>query len=385
LRIPVLLACALPNWIGTARLPSALARAGFAVTLLAPRDALATRSRYVDRLVLLREGWKRREWIEALRAAIDAGAPQIVIPGDEVALHLLIALVLYPPTTPDSETFAQLAALVRHSLGEPAHYVASTDKVELPIAAAAAGVPVPSYARLDTPDDARAFARENGLPLVLKAPQGFSGDGVAICRDDDALAIALSHWELLIVQHPQLRGRSFLGQAYVDGPTLSRTSIAWRGSELAGTTREKLVRHPAATGPATVVRYFHDARIAEYSARLIEAFAITGFAGIEYIADSGGRILLLEINRRVTPGASGGAIVGVDLCQALHAAMRGAPSPARRDLAPGEERIVARFPQEWLRDPTSDWLRQYPVDAPWDDPDLMSAMLAMRGGAERRA
>jgi hypothetical protein len=35
----------------------------------------------------------------------------------------------------------------------------------------------------------------------------------------------------------------------------------------------------------------------------IEAFAITRFAGIEYIVDSDGRILLLEINRRVTPGA----------------------------------------------------------------------------------
>jgi hypothetical protein len=383
-RIPVLLACALPNWIGTARLPSALAHAGFGVTLLAPREALATKSRFVDRLVLLRAGWTRREWIEALRAAIETGSPRLVIPGDEAALHLLIALVLQPPAHLDSRAFAQLASFVRDSLGDPAYFVTSTDKVELAISAVAAGVPVPRSERLDTPADARAFAREHGFPLVLKAPQGFSGDGVAICRDDDALAIALSHWELLTAQHPHLRGRPFVGQAFVDGPTLSRTSVAWRGEELAGTTREKLVRHPAATGPATVVRYLHDPTIARYSAQLIDAFAITGFAGIEYIVDDKRGVLLLEINRRVTPGASGGAIVDVDLCAALHAEMRGVAWEGRRDLAPGEERIVARFPQEWLRDPASEWLRRYPVDAPWDEPDLMSAMLAMRG-ADRRA
>lgn len=383
MKIPVLLACALPNWIGTARLPSALARAQFAVTLLAPRDALVTRSRFVDRQVLLRDGWARWGWIEGLRAAIDAGGPRLVIPGDEIALHLLIALVLRPPPQLAREECERLSSLVQESLGDPAHFVTSTDKVELPAAAAAAGVPVPRYAQLADPADARAFARAQGLPLVLKAPHGFSGDGVAICRDADELAIALTHWERLIAQHPHLRGRPFVGQAFVDGPTLSRTSVAWHGEELAGTTREKLVRHPAATGPASVVRYLHDPTIARYSARLIEAFAITGFAGIEYIAGHDGEILLLEINRRVTPGASGGAMVGIDLCEALHAAMTGAPSRVPRDLAPGDERIVARFPQEWLRDPSSEWLRRYPVDAPWDEPDLMSAMLAMRGGDPR--
>src|SRR5204863_8660165 len=107
---------------------------------------------------------------------------------------------------------------------------------------------------------------------------------------------------------------------------------------------------------------------ARYSAQLIEAFGITGFAGIEYIMADDGEPLLLEINRRVTPGAAGGAIVGIDLCAALHATLSGAPSDVPRDLAPGDERIVARFPQEWLRDPSSEWLRDFPVDAPWDEP-----------------
>jgi hypothetical protein len=31
-----------------------------------------------------------------------------------------------------------------------------------------------------------------------------------------------------------------------------------------------------------------------------------------------------------------------------------------------------------LRDPFSRWLREYPVDVPWDDPKLIEALLALR-------
>ena len=34
-------------------------------------------------------------------------------------------------------------------------------------------------------------------------------------------------------------------------------------------------------------------------------------------------------------------------------------------------------PQEWLRDRASHWLREYPADMRWDDPELSEAMLAL--------
>jgi hypothetical protein len=89
----------------------------------------------------------------------------------------------------------------------------------------------------------------------------------------------------------------------------------------------------------------------------------------------------VEINRRVTPALHKGAAFGVDLAAALHAALDGQPATAARtDLDEGEEYVTVNFPQEWLRDPKSDWMRNYPVDAPWDDPDLFLAMLALRHG-----
>jgi hypothetical protein len=49
------------------------------------------------------------------------------------------------------------------------------------------------------------------------------------------------------------------------------------------------------------------------------------------------------------------------------------------DFDDGEERIGVSFPQEWLRDPDSPWLRDYPVDLPWEEPELIEAMIAWRG------
>jgi len=47
------------------------------------------------------------------------------------------------------------------------------------------------------------------------------------------------------------------------------------------------------------------------------------------------------------------------------------------DLA-NQSHNSAHFPQEWLRDDASRWLREYPVDVPWDEPELIEAMLALR-------
>jgi hypothetical protein len=62
----------------------------------------------------------------------------------------------------------------------------------------------------------------------------------------------------------------------------------------------------------------------------------------------------------------------------LLAASEGKPPGARARLDDREERIFVSFPHEWLRDPGSAYLRQHPVDAPWDEPELFEAMLAMR-------
>jgi hypothetical protein len=36
------------------------------------------------------------------------------------------------------------------------------------------------------------------------------------------------------------------------------------------------------------------------------------------------------------------------------------------------------FPREWLNEPASPHLHEYPVDVPWDEPELFAALLRMR-------
>jgi hypothetical protein len=87
---------------------------------------------------------------------------------------------------------------------------------------------------------------------------------------------------------------------------------------------------------------------------------------------------VLEINRRITPGSHRGSLRNVDHWAALHAALTGTPSPTRSDFDEGEESVVVWFPEEWLRDPGSRYLREHVVDVPWDEPELIEAFVAMR-------
>jgi hypothetical protein len=59
--------------------------------------------------------------------------------------------------------------------------------------------------------------------------------------------------------------------------------------------------------------------------------------------------------------------------------MHDQPYTLRTDLDAGEEDLVAHFPQEWLRDMGSSHLRTLRVDVPWDEPELIEAMLKLRG------
>jgi hypothetical protein len=117
----------------------------------------------------------------------------------------------------------------------------------------------------------------------------------------------------------------------------------------------------------------------EFARRLVEGFGMSGLLGLECVlADGSGEAYLIEINRRIVPGTHRGRELGVDQCAALHAALDGLPSPTRTDLEAGEEVVRVSFPQEWLRDPQSRWLREYPVDVPWDEVELLAAMVARR-------
>ena len=378
--IPVLLVSAATRSYGTARTPRALAKAGFEVTLLTPRNALAEASRFVTRVAYLPDSATPLEWIHAVAATVRAISPRQVIPCDDVSFRLLAMLALSPPPQMQPALQAELAGLVHASLGNPDYFEASVDATLLYAAAAQAGVRVPGHAVIGSPEEAHAYAERAGYPVVVKRPHAAAGDGARIVADAPALTVAVSE-----MGAPQRDGfepdatRRLMIQRYIDGVLCYQDVAAWQGRYLAGYAADRLEAHGGPLGFGTVVRVHDSPALRDFSAQLVEAFGMTGLFACEYMLEkSTGLPYLLEISRRISPGTHFGGVMNVDLCAALHAAMLGIASPTRGRPDPGEERIFVQFPGEWLRNPQSPWLRRYPVDVPWDDPELLDAMLALR-------
>lgn len=381
--VPVLLVSTATRWYGTARAPRALARAGFEVTLLTPRGSLAERSRFVKRIAYLPDNATTMQWVHAFAATVRAVSPLLAMPCDDISFRLLAMLVVAPPPQLQPALQLELANLIRRSLGEPAHYRTSIDKTLLSTAAANAGVPVPAHAVVTTREGAERFAASQGYPVVVKRPYTTAGDGVAIARDAVELARAVDALAApnAMDLDPEA-SRHVIVQQYIDGQIRYQNVSAWQGRMLAGYAGDRLQAHDGPMSPGTVVRYREDIALRGFSEALVAAFGMSGLFTSEYLIERGTeRPYLLEINRRISPATHYGGVMNVDLCAALYAAVQQGASATRPGLDPGEERIFVQFPGEWLRDPASRWLRKHPVDVPWDDPELLEAMLALRNEA----
>ena len=375
----LLLASTTLHWLGPARLPRALAKAGFTVSLLGPAAALAGHSRFLARYDTLPENANRVQWEVAFAETVERVEPRIVIPCDDTATGLMQALAYAPTPALHASTALAMAALARESLGDPQFYSSSTDKTLLPEAAAHAGVRIPPTEIVDDIEAAAAFATARGYPIVLKRGHGAAGEGVAVVAQSDGLVAAFAK-----VAAPQAsfrgdeRGRIVV-QSFIPGRSVTRGSVGWDRDELGGITRERVTRNPADIGPGSTIRIYNEAEVREASRKLTRELDIRGFFTAEYIVhETGGEAYLVEINRRVGTGGHLGAAVGVDLCAALHAALSGEKVTTAGDVPPGYEKVIAQFPQEWLRDPGSAWLRNFQVDVPWDEPELFEAMLRLR-------
>lgn len=376
----VILISTTTRWFGTARIPRALVRAGFDVSLLTPKGSLAEHSRFVGRIGHLPDGATTQQWVHAFAAMVKATSPRLVIPCDDMSFQLLHMLAVSPPKNLQAALQLTLSALIRESLGDAAWYRTSIDKTLLPPAAAALGVRVPPHIVVRELAQASEFVETHGYPIVVKRRLSFAGSGVAICANRGELVDA---FRLLPLPSQLDLGDSadaqLLVQAHVPGRGMYYQIAAWKGSLLAGIAVDKVLADPEPMGPATVCRYHRNDEVREFARLLAEGLGITGLLGLELIVHE--RTLepyLLEINRRITPGTHRGAYFGLDLCAALYAALHGKPSPSRTDLDVGEEDMVAHFPQEWLRDPDSPNLRKLRVDVPWDEPELIEAMLKLR-------
>ncbi len=380
MKIPILMVSTATLWLGTARMPRALAKAGFDVFLLAPENSLAAKSRFVTKTWFLPESALPMEWLIALTAAIDATSPRLLVPCDEMTIRLLFAFMLETPPQLGEEKHARLSALIRESLGEPKYYQTSIDKTLLPVAAESLGIRVPPFAIVRNVREARTFADGLGYPVVLKRRFGFAGHGVAIASTPDELVHRT--YDLLRPDQLDLGNNlepRLLVQAFIPGRHLSQALVSLHGNSLASFAWERYQSTEEVAGQTSVVRFVESRETRDSSEALARALGIDGFFNVQYIVHRDtGQAYLLEINRRVVTHTHMGERVGADLPRALYRQLGGAGEPTRTDGVDASEigALLTVFPREYLRDPQSRYLRDCPVDVPWDDPALFAAMLA---------
>lgn len=372
---PVLLVLTALRWVGAARMPRALAQAGFEVTLLTPPGSLAEKSGFVAKIAYLPDKATPESWVHAFAATAKATEARLVVPCDDNAFRLLQLLAKSPLQGLQPALHQDLAALIAESFGDPSHYAASVDPISLPSAAAALGIKVPAHALVGDLAGAEMFAAAHGYPIVLRSRRY---GAVATVRNSGDLAAAFAKLAPTAAAETVGPRDELLVRADVSGPVGSYQAAAWKGTLLAGFAGEK-VQDPDQRGAQTAVnRYYRSDALRKVAADLARGFGISGLFSIEGIVSESGEFHLLDIKRRPLGGAHRGSEFGVDQCAALHAALLGLPHSGRIDLDQGEEHICVSFPQEWLRDPESRWLRDYPVDVPWDEPELFEAMLDLQ-------
>jgi carbamoyl-phosphate synthase large subunit len=366
----------LRNWLGASRLPKAFQRAGWQVSTLSFPSLLLDRCRSTSAQFFLPDRGSEEDLIAAAREILVALRPTIVVPGDEAATELLQAVAATAcRELPESDP---LLVLLRDSLGDFTKHALLRDRRALANLAVELGVRAPAHAVVHSKDDAHAFAEKHGMPVVLKAEESFAGLGVSICNGSEALDAALTR---LVSKNAQALANGVLLQSFVPGKTAMRALVAWRGQVLAGLSAIKVETHPGPTGPSSVVEFIEQPEMMKTVQQMIAALGYSGFASLDFILDSAGKAHLLEMNARPTPICHLGHYLGQDLCLRLYDAVAG---KIGTDGDPaGLPKKVVLFPQEWVRDPHSPHLNEAFHDIPWEDPDLVEALVILARGQMR--
>jgi predicted ATP-grasp superfamily ATP-dependent carboligase len=365
------------EYVAPARMPGELKRAGFNVALLAPRGALCTRTRFVDSLNFMPLEQSLPAWIAALAELVRTTGAQLLLPGDDATVQVLMQMAREPLPALRPDVQAELVALIKRSLGDPAGYLESIDKGLLLRRARSLGLPVAPGEGVADVDDALRVAAEIGYPVIVRPATGSGGKGVRVCADASELRAAMTNLPDPSALIPPGPHRALV-QRVLRGQPVNRPALAWNGREVAGFSRLRVRPPPDLPGSGSVSRYAALPEVAALNRRLLQGLGASGFVGTEFLLDSAtGTPYLIEINRRMVPATHTGVRVGVDLAAALAAVMEPRDRTGPTDMPVGNERTLALFPQEWLRDRASPDLAQRPSDAPWDDPALFRAMLRL--------
>jgi biotin carboxylase len=281
--------------------------------------------------------------------------------------------------------------MIARSFGSPDSYQLASTRSELASIATPAGVLLPRTSRISTVEELRDWLGREGFPAVLKANHSWGGTGVIVIQNLQEAELAYRRMtgpqelaraikRLVWNQEPELFLRRSRGlrpvlsiQTYIPGRPANCAAACWEGEVIASIEVEVLVTQ-SPTGNATVVRVIHNPEIVKAARSVARRLGISGFFGFDFVLEeASGRPYLIEINPRATQINHLALGAGRDLPAALRARISGEPVRATRAVTDCE--TIALFPQEWHRDPQSRFFLTAYHDVPYDEPELVRALL----------
>jgi hypothetical protein len=366
------------NWPSAARYAHGFVASGCQVFALSPARAPVQSSRYVSGTAI----YSALSPMDSLRAALGRFTPDLVVSCDERALMHLLAL-----HAGEKSGASPVADLIARSVGVPANYDRVLSRNEFLAEMAVEGVRVPPTLPVTSPDALEDALDAIGLPAVLKADGSWGGEGVAVVRTHAEahaayrrLALAPSRLRsaartlrrrdlhfLLAALNPS--AASVCLQRFVAGRTAASAFAAHQGRIVGAFYYDALVAQ-SELGPPSVIRRLDCPEMEKATRIAAQRFGLSGLHGLDFIRDESGAAHLIEINPRATQGGTLPFGAGRDLPAALAATLSAEPVGRREAI---ENDVVAFFPREWQRDPSSPWLKAGHHDVPWDDPALLHA------------
>src|SRR2546425_11953922 len=108
--------------------------------------------------------------------------------------------------------------------------------------------------------------------------------------------------------------------------------------------------------------------------RMVRGLNLSGVHGFDFLLEAHtGNAYLIEINPRATQVGHLALGPGRDLPAALYAILAGKAVESAPKVTDND--TIALFPHEWIRNPTSAYLRSGYHDVPWEEPELLHACI----------
>ncbi|MDA9409929.1 hypothetical protein XH80_25255 [Bradyrhizobium sp. CCBAU 45384] len=330
--------------------------------------------------------YRRTSAYDSMKAAIAASQPDLIVPCDDRVVAHLHRLYDEASARPGEAGMLGIAALIEASLGSPLSYPVIVRRSFLSNLAQLPEVHIPQTAAIGCIEDLLSWVRRHGLPAVLKLDGSSGGRDVIIIRSGAEVLPSLLWMRL---RKSWVRGlKSFLVdgdaeafltariptaqiciQSYVPGRLANCAVACWHG-DILGSAAVEVLQRSSEFGVASVVRRVKGEAMIATARSIAQHLNLSGIFGFDFVLDDATQqAKLIEINPRATQIDHFPSRDGPDLPSALLSALLNEPigSPID-DQIPNE---VALFPQEWSRDPASNWLARTYHDVPFEEPEFV--------------